>query len=49
MRRTIREAVASGADAVAVVCGAWHAPALDVETPCPKKADDELLQGAAEA
>ena len=44
MRRTIREAVKSGADNVAVVCGAWHAPALDVEK-TSKKADDELLKG----
>ena len=44
MRRTIREAVASGADSVAVVCGAWHGPALDLDRH-PKKADDELLKG----
>ena len=44
MRRTIREAIKSGADNVAVVCGAWHAPALDVER-ITKKTDDELLKG----
>jgi hypothetical protein len=44
MRRTIREAVAGGANTVAVVCGAWHAPALDVAK-FPKKGDDERLKG----
>ncbi|MDB5294128.1 MAG: hypothetical protein JWO31_111, partial [Phycisphaerales bacterium] len=31
---------------VAVVCGAWHAPALDVDGPAayPAKADDDLLK-----
>lgn len=43
MRRTIREATQEF-DRVAVVCGAWHAPALDVEA-VPKKPDDELLKG----
>ncbi len=44
MRRTIRESVKAGSDKVAVICGAWHAPALTVEA-VPKKADDELLSG----
>lgn len=43
MRRTIREAIKSGYQSIAVVCGAWHAPALDVES-VPKKQDDELLK-----
>ncbi len=44
MRRTIREAVKSGANNVAALCGAWHAPALDLDANS-KKADDELLKG----
>jgi Family of unknown function (DUF5682) len=31
MRRAIRAAVRTGHDEIAVVCGAWHVPALDVE------------------
>ena len=38
MRRTIREAQTSATN-LAVVCGAWHAPALDVSA--VTKADDE--------
>ena len=44
MRRTIREAVAEGFKSIVVVCGAWHAPALDVDA-VPKKDDDERLKG----
>ena len=43
MRRTIREAIKGGAQTIAVVCGAWHAPALDVDT-VTKKSDDLLLK-----
>ncbi len=50
MRRAIREALKSGAKRVAVVCGAWHAPALDLETTdprrkslIPKKSEDDAL------
>lgn len=39
MRRTIRE---TKAERLAVVCGAWHAPALGTGT---AKADDKLLKG----
>lgn len=46
MRRTIREAIKAGHKTIAVVCGAWHAPALDVEA-TPKKQDDGLLKGLA--
>lgn len=46
MRRTIREAKREGFEKIAVVCGAWHAPALDVEE-TPKAHDDELLKGLA--
>jgi hypothetical protein len=43
MRRAIRQARAEGFSRIAVVCGAWHAPAL--ETLPPKSHDDALLRG----
>jgi hypothetical protein len=43
MRRCIREENREGRGKIAVVCGAWHAPAL-VELP-PAKQDDALLKG----
>jgi len=43
MRRTIRAGLAEGFQRIAVVCGAWHAPALDDLGPA--KADDALLKG----
>jgi hypothetical protein len=43
MRRTIRAARAEGFRRIAVVCGAWHAPAL--VGPGDPKADDRLLKG----
>jgi hypothetical protein len=42
MRRTIRAAARDGRERIAVVCGAWHGPALDGR---PAKADDALLRG----
>jgi Family of unknown function (DUF5682) len=44
MRRCIREAKGESFVNIAVVCGAWHAPALDIEK-FTKKADDALLKG----
>ncbi|HVT89514.1 MAG TPA: DUF5682 family protein [Tepidisphaeraceae bacterium] len=44
MRRTIRETRAEGFTKIAAVCGAWHAPALDVDA-VTKKQDDDLLKG----
>lgn len=44
MRRTIREATKEDFRTIAVVCGAWHAPALDTEA-IAKKDDGELLKG----
>ncbi|MGW4666661.1 DUF5682 family protein [Streptosporangium sandarakinum] len=54
MRRTIRRAVKEGFERIAVVCGAWHVPALTgvpggggawgAGLP-PVKADDALLRG----
>jgi hypothetical protein len=43
MRRAIRQGRAEGFARIAVVCGAWHAPAL--ETLPPKSHDDALLRG----
>lgn len=47
MRQTIRAAAREGFERVAVVCGAWHAPALTIDagnTPTAKE-DAELLKG----
>ncbi|MGG6266819.1 DUF5682 family protein [Leptolyngbya sp. AN03gr2] len=43
MRKTIREAEKQGFQNIAVVCGAWHSPAL-VKMP-PAKEDTALLKG----
>jgi len=32
MRRAIRAAIKNGHDEIAVICGAWHVPALDIES-----------------
>ncbi|MEW5852948.1 MAG: DUF5682 family protein [Myxococcota bacterium] len=45
MRQTIRAAEKEGAQRVAVVCGAWHAPAL--VSPGPAKDDAALLKPLA--
>src|SRR5262249_58135717 len=49
MRKTIRAAAQEGFKRIAVVCGAWHAPALTIDagnTPSAKE-DEELLKGLA--
>ena len=43
MRQQIRQARRDGANRLAVVCGAWHAPAI--ASLGPAKADAELLRG----
>ncbi|GII92257.1 DUF5682 family protein [Sinosporangium siamense] len=43
MRRTVRRAAKEGFGRIAVVCGAWHVPALAL--PVPARADDALLRG----
>lgn len=43
MRRTIREARGAGHERIAVVCGAWHVPAL--ATMPPAEHDEALLEG----
>lgn len=45
MRQTIRAALKRGRRRVAVVCGAWHAPALTLPLP-PAVADARTLRGA---
>jgi len=45
MRKTIRQAQKEMFDRIAVICGAWHVPAL-VEMPAQKE-DNELLKGLA--
>ena len=50
MRKTLREIVKSGAQKIAVVCGAYHAPVLDEDAVAGKRAglknkdDNELLK-----
>lgn len=44
MRKTIRAAVKAGRRRIAVVCGAWHAPALTWPMP-PASADNVTLRG----
>jgi hypothetical protein len=43
MRRSIRQAKKDGFQRIAVVCGAWHVPALVQQRPA--KEDDALLRG----
>jgi hypothetical protein len=47
MRRAIRTALKDGAERIAVICGAWHAPALTEAAikATTAKADNELLKG----
>ena len=44
MRQVLRDSLKRGARRVAVVCGAWHAPALTGKLP-PASADAKLLRG----
>ncbi len=48
MRQTIRAALKRGRERVAVVCGAWHAPALAGTLP-PLVRDAKILPGHAQA
>ncbi len=43
MRKTLRQTKKDGFQRIAVICGAWHVPALEAETPA--KQDNELLKG----
>lgn len=44
MRQRIREAIKAGFQRIAVVCGAWHTPALQRAAAEPAKADQALLR-----
>ncbi len=48
MRQTIRQAQKDGFTKIAIVCGAWHTPAL-VPPLAPAKADAALLKGLPKA
>ncbi|RJF72762.1 hypothetical protein D3875_15640 [Deinococcus cavernae] len=48
MRQTIRAALKEGFQRVAVVCGAWHSPALDTEA-FKAKEDAAILKGLPKA
>lgn len=43
MRRTLRRTLKEGHERVAVVCGAWHVPALRAKVPATR--DDRTLRG----
>jgi hypothetical protein len=45
MRQTIRQAIAEGHERIAVVCGAWHAPALQQAGWPAAKDDAAVLKG----
>lgn len=45
MRKQIREALKSGFERIAIVCGAWHTPALTHYSDYKVKDDNELLKG----
>lgn len=45
MRKTIREAAAAGFQNIAVVCGAWHVPALEPWQEIKATKDNALLRG----
>ncbi|MDA0633260.1 DUF5682 family protein, partial [Nonomuraea sp. MCN248] len=44
MRRTLRAAIKEGHERIAVICGAWHVPALTGPLP-PVKDDNAVLRG----
>ena len=46
MRKTLRAAIKDGYQNIAIVCGAWHVPALAGPLP-PASHDDRLLRGLA--
>jgi hypothetical protein len=45
MRKVMRKAVKDGYERIAVVCGAWHAPALEDLSAYKVKEDNALLKG----
>jgi hypothetical protein len=48
MRKVLRAAIAEGHERIAVVCGAWHVPALESPLP-PASADRATLSGLPKA
>lgn len=49
MRQTLRAALKEGHERIAVVCGAWHAPALRDVSDYPVSGDAALLKGLPKA
>lgn len=45
MRKTLRKAIKDGFERIAVVCGAWHSPALEDLAAYPLKTDNAILKG----
>nr|WP_183373138.1 DUF5682 family protein [Gordonia humi] len=45
MRKAVRTAVKNGSERIVVVCGAWHAPAVDPARGPSAAADNRLLRG----
>lgn len=45
MRKSLRQLLKKGRQRIAVVCGAWHAPALQRLDRIPAKTDNALLKG----
>ena len=45
MRQNVRSAVKEGFERIAVVCGAWHVPALAADPPPPLSSDAITLKG----
>lgn len=45
MRKVLRQAIKDGRHRIVVVCGAWHAPALQPGAFPPQAADNRLLRG----
>ncbi|KAB1653861.1 hypothetical protein F8O01_14665 [Pseudoclavibacter chungangensis] len=45
MRKRLREVIKEGHERVVVVCGAWHAPALDPASFPPAARDNRVLRG----
>lgn len=43
MRKTLRQAKKEGFQRIAVICGAWHVPALEADIPA--RQDNDLLKG----
>lgn len=47
MRKTLRKAIKEGHERIAIVCGAWHAPALEDIARFKVGADNKILKGLA--